>query len=137
MPFAQQVKTLAKAKGLSISKLGWKAHQPDQKGTSQDTLNKALQGKRPLNDPIVEAVATALGVPPETFVEYRLSQLRQALDYRVVGFEQAAALLERIEASATKPGAQDFAQVIVEVLERSRSPSTSTGAKRQRPRRPS
>jgi transcriptional regulator with XRE-family HTH domain len=127
-PFAVQVKALAEKRGLSISKLGWMAHDPKVEGTSQDTLNKVLQGKRPLNDALARAVANALEIEPESFAEYRLSVLRSALDEREVGFENAAALLAAIEAGLSVPTAQDFARVIGAVLEQSETPSTSTPA---------
>jgi hypothetical protein len=100
-PFAVQVKALAEERGLSVSKLAWKAHDPNTKGTAEDTLHKVLQGKRPLNDALARAVAAALEVDPERFVEYRLSAWRHALDEREVGFERAATLLAELEGLLT------------------------------------
>lgn len=135
-PFKEQVEALAKAKDLSISKLGWKAHKPNERGTSQDTLNKALQGKRPLNDPIVEAVAEALEVVPETFVEYRLSKLRQGLDHRQVGFKSAAKTLLAIEqALRERDDLAEFERGIDEALQRAERSSPSTVASSRSPRR--
>jgi hypothetical protein len=135
-PFKEQVETLAEAKGLSISKLGWKAHKPDERGTSQDTLNKALQGKRPLNDPIVEAVAEALEVAPGTFVEYRLSKLRQGLDHRKVGFDSAAKTLLAIEeALRERDDLGELERGIDEALRRAVPSSPSTDASSRSPRR--
>jgi transcriptional regulator with XRE-family HTH domain len=104
-PFKEQVEALAEEQGVSLAKLGWHAHDPNRRGTSQDTLNKALQGKRRLNEPILEAVAAALGVKPERFVEYRLERLRRQLDYREVGLQEAVATLDRIEKATQRVAA--------------------------------
>ena len=55
---------------------------------------------------MLQALAAALGVPPETYPEYRLAIARRALDEREVGLEAALATLSAIEdalaASATE-----------------------------------
>jgi transcriptional regulator with XRE-family HTH domain len=98
-PFPKRLKTLASEKGLSVAQVGYKAFDLDVRGTNPNTLNKVMQGKTRLNDALARAVATVLGVPPETFTEYRLSRLRHDLDEAAVGFDDAAAKLALIEAA--------------------------------------
>ena len=99
-PFPEQLKLLAREKGVSIGGVGYQAYSPTGRGTSPDTLRKVMAGKRKLNDALIEAIANVLEVPPQSFIEYRLSQLRRALDEDPktgVGFENAARLLQEIE----------------------------------------
>lgn len=117
MPFREKVKQLAQERGLSVSKLGYLAFDLDTRGTSPDTLNKAMQGKAKLNDALAEAVAIVLDVPPQVFVEYRLSQLRQSLDENVVGFRHAALRLELIERVLTAGEDRELAQEMAQELE--------------------
>lgn len=98
-PFPEQLRHLAEQSGRSVGGVAYQAYSPDGRGTSPDTLRKVMAGKRKLNDALIEAVAEVLGVPPEVFVEYRLSKLRQSLDESVVGFSEAVARLELIEAA--------------------------------------
>jgi transcriptional regulator with XRE-family HTH domain len=43
------------------------------------------------------ALATALGVAPEEFPEYRLAKARERLDERAVGLDAALATLDRVQ----------------------------------------
>lgn len=120
MPFREKVKQLASERGLSVSKLGYLAFDLDMRGTSPDTLNKAMQGKAKLNDALAEAVATVLDVPPQVFVEYRLSQLRQSLDENIVGFRHAALrleLIERVLAAGEARDGEELAREMAQELE--------------------
>ncbi len=79
-----------------------------EQGKSQDTLayearshggpaglnsawfSKVKKGQRPATPEFLRGIAGALGIPPESFVEYRLALARRQLDEREVGLEQAA-----------------------------------------------
>ena len=66
------------------------AWDPDTRGTSPGMIRKALNGRRTITVPLIEAVANALGVPPEDFTEYRLARARRLLDENAIGLEAAA-----------------------------------------------
>lgn len=101
--FREMVVRLTAEKGISVSRLGNEAWRHDVKGTSPDTLKKAMQADNPRRPPptLLTAVARVLGVPPESFTEYRLAALRRLLDERPppdgVGLEEAARNLEAME----------------------------------------
>lgn len=98
-PFPDRLKRLAAARGLSVSKVSYMAWKPDLKGTSPNTLNSVMAGRRPVTAPIVEAVAQVLQVQPDEFPEYRLLMARRALDEREVGFEAALRALSQFESA--------------------------------------
>ncbi len=49
------------------------------KGWEYETLRKQITGERTLKADAIEAMAEALGVPPEYFQEYRRGQIEQAI----------------------------------------------------------
>jgi transcriptional regulator with XRE-family HTH domain len=65
---------------------------------------KAKQGKRPATPELLRGVAGALGIPPETFVEYRLAIAREQLDPGVVGLDEAAANLKALAGVVAERG---------------------------------
>jgi hypothetical protein len=89
--FGAVLRDLLIAKGVT-TRMG----NPDWTGFSQqlpeihyETLRKAVVGERHPAAKVVEAVSDALGVDPETFVEYRLWQARRRLDPQEVGLDEA------------------------------------------------
>jgi transcriptional regulator with XRE-family HTH domain len=50
---------------------------------------------------MLEALATALGVPPDTYPEWRLAQARRSLEERQVGLVEALATLALVEPHLT------------------------------------
>jgi transcriptional regulator with XRE-family HTH domain len=81
---------------------------------------------------MLEALATAFGVPPETYPEWRLAQARLALDERHVGLEQALLTLSRLEeVLRARPGARARRAVERE----SDSPRQTPAARHAGPRR--
>jgi len=102
-PFHARVKRLASEQGLSVSKVGYLAYDPDIKGTNPDTFKSVMAGRRRVTIPLIEAVAGALGVPANVFPEYRLAQARRRLDEREVGLEEAVAMLEAVEQALMYP----------------------------------
>jgi transcriptional regulator with XRE-family HTH domain len=75
----------------------WPAFSAKVPGVHYETLRKAVTGDRPVAPKIIEAVADALRVDPETFAEYRLWQLRRTFDPADVGTEAALENLARFE----------------------------------------
>jgi transcriptional regulator with XRE-family HTH domain len=78
------------------TKLGnphWMALTAAIEDVSYETLRKALVGERNPSAKILERVAEQLDVTPETFAEYRLSQVQQLFDPRAVGIDAALASL--------------------------------------------
>ena len=65
---------------------------------SYETLRKAVTGERSPAPALMEAVAVALDIEPGEFSEYRLWRYRRQFDPAAVGFEQAVANLNRVEA---------------------------------------
>jgi transcriptional regulator with XRE-family HTH domain len=58
-------------------------------GVSYETLRKALAGERKPSASLMEAVASALGISPEYFVEYRLANALRSFDVGEVGWDEA------------------------------------------------
>jgi transcriptional regulator with XRE-family HTH domain len=58
-------------------------------GVSYETLRKALAGERKPSASLMETVASALGISPEYFVEYRLANALRSFDVGEVGWDQA------------------------------------------------
>jgi transcriptional regulator with XRE-family HTH domain len=95
--FRARARRLAGERNMSLERLAMEAWNPDVRGTSSNMLKEVLKGRRALKPHLIEAVARALGVPPEEFPEYRLALARTMLDEREVGLDQALAVLKRIE----------------------------------------
>ncbi len=98
-PFPVRLKHLARERNMSVARLANVAWDPNVKGTSPATLNKALRGDRPVPLPLVEALAAVLEVEPATFPEYRLARARRLLDEREVGLDEALQNLARVESA--------------------------------------
>lgn len=96
-PFAQRLRRLAGERGMSLERVAHDAWDQDVRGTSPNLFKKVMRGERDLKPGLIEAVARALGVPPEEFPEYRLALARNTLDEREVGLDQALAALTRFE----------------------------------------
>jgi hypothetical protein len=77
----------------SISLRSFFAQIPDY---SYDALRKMVRGTIPLQPQAIEAMAIALGVSPEYFVEYRAWQVREGLKRRP---ELADQVYEKLMAS--------------------------------------
>lgn len=79
-PFAEALGELLRAQQGdplgSISLRTFFAHIPEY---SYDALRKMVRGKIPLQPQAIEAMAAALGVSPEYFLEYRAWQVRKGL----------------------------------------------------------
>lgn len=74
--------------------INWAAFADSLKDVHYETLRKSVSGERPPSASLVQTIAAALGVRPDYFVEYRLTQAQRAFDPREVGFERALANLE-------------------------------------------
>jgi transcriptional regulator with XRE-family HTH domain len=73
----------------------------DRAGISYASLHKAVSGEREPTMRLMQAVAGALGLEPDYFLEYRLARIREALDPRAQGggdegLRKAAEYLDRI-----------------------------------------
>jgi transcriptional regulator with XRE-family HTH domain len=89
-PFADRARRLADERGWSIERLIYAAWDPNARGTSPGMIRKALNGQRALTPALMAAVARALDVPPDTFIEYRLARARRLLDETAIGLGAAA-----------------------------------------------
>lgn len=54
-----------------------------RKGLTGSYIGKIKRGERPLTSAFLEAIAAALGIFPNTFVEYRLARLRERFNERL------------------------------------------------------
>lgn len=97
--FTERLRRLVKEKGTSLERVFNEAYNPNERGTSTAMYRKIMRGERNVSPLAIEAVATALGVAPEEFPEYRLALARQQLDESEVGLDQALGNLQRIEAA--------------------------------------
>jgi hypothetical protein len=91
------VKDLASDRKMSVAQVGYQAYDPDTRGTNPDTFKSVMVRRRAVTPVLIEVVARVLGVPPETFGEYRLALARRELDEREVGLDQALENLDRIQ----------------------------------------
>jgi hypothetical protein len=90
-PFGAMLRDLLIENGIT-TRMG----NPDWTGFCQllrdihyETLRKAVVGERHPAPKLIEAVADALDLAPETFTEYRLWTARRRLDPQEVGFVEA------------------------------------------------
>jgi transcriptional regulator with XRE-family HTH domain len=105
--FIEIAARLAAGRGWTLDKLALEAHDGATKGASYALIRKAFSGQRAVTTRVMQAVADALNVPPETFAEYQLAQARQLLDEREVGLAQAYENLQRLGLAATPPDADE------------------------------
>ena len=95
-PFGAVVRELLIEQGMvtAIGNPNWMELAQGLEGVSYESLRKAVTGERQPGPKIIESVASALGVEPESFWEYRLWAVQRSFDPREVGEEQAFANLE-------------------------------------------
>lgn len=99
-PFPDRLRRLVKEKGTSMERVFIEAYDPTPRsGTSPAQMKKVMNGTRTITPHAIEAVAKALGVPPEEFPEYRLALARNQMDPSEVGLDQALKNLDRVEAA--------------------------------------
>lgn len=102
-PFPERLKELVAEQGTSIARLyddaTWTGDGPKP---SKAQLDKSMRGLLPVRPETVEMLAAALGVAPETFAEYELAMMREQLDERQVGLDEAYRTLEAIRAATRK-----------------------------------
>lgn len=132
--FKERVERLAKERNLSVAQLGNLAWDQGVPGTSQATLNSAMQGKRRPGKSLIEALAKVLAVDAAEFPEYGLAALRAVPDEREVGLDaalgearEAATIVLAVDARLAPPGALGRAA--------KGSPPTEKRRPQKRPRR--
>lgn len=69
--------------------INWRHVADALTGVHYESLRKQVAGERPPTDSLMEQVAALVGVSPDYFVEYELSQAMREFDVREVGFDQA------------------------------------------------
>lgn len=97
--FRDALRELVIASG-HVTKTGnvnWHGFASEVDGFHYETLRKVLAGERRVTPAVVKAVATALDVSPDYFVEFRLEQIRRCFDVTQVGFEDASRNLKHFE----------------------------------------
>ena len=72
-----------------IGNVNLRAFSESVQGYQYETIRKAAVGEREPTIELLEAVAKALDVPPDTFYEYELLSARRAFDPNVVGLDAA------------------------------------------------
>ena len=82
--------------------VNWAIFARDLPRMHYETLRKIRSGDRQLDGPAIEEIASAAGVEPTYFAEYRLIQARESFDPRVIGLEQALRNLEAWTAQGQK-----------------------------------
>jgi transcriptional regulator with XRE-family HTH domain len=108
---------LRRERGMTLEDLAFEARRHAPAGSvSLSLIQKRLAPASTTSPSIemLEALAAALGVPPETYPEWRLAQARLAFDEREVGLEEAletlsvfeTALIERPTARARRASEQ-------------------------------
>lgn len=104
-PWFELVDQLRAEKGLSQDDLAYEARQHGAPSTLTGSwVSQLKKGKRPLAADVLRGIAGALGVPPETFAEYRLAMARRELDEKEVGLERAVANLTALAESVAQGG---------------------------------
>ena len=79
-PFAQALGELLRARqGDPLGMISLRAFFSQIEGYSYDALRKMVRGQLTLQPEAIEAMASALGVAPEYFLEYRAWQLQEGL----------------------------------------------------------
>lgn len=124
VPFAERLRQLAADKGVSVERAWARASSADSTGPSLSALRKVMAGQRSLKPELMEAMATALGVQPTEFVEYRLWLARRLFDPEEVegGLEEAVANLSRLDAALQLAGEAELADA-AELASRRNPPS--------------
>lgn len=87
---------LRSERGWSRERLSHRSFLLGGHGTSVAHISAIERGERRASARTILSLATALGVPAESFPEFRLAMARQSLDEREVGLDEA---MRRLEAS--------------------------------------
>jgi hypothetical protein len=97
VPFGQVLRDQLLEHGYTtaIGNPDWSRFALELDGIRYESLRKAVTREREPSVKIMEACASALGVAPTIFWEYRLAQVRRGFDLREVGEDEAFANLER------------------------------------------
>jgi transcriptional regulator with XRE-family HTH domain len=97
-PFAEALRDQMVAKKLSLRALSQatKKSDPKGKGLSHPYLSDLARGTETPSSGAIEVVASALGVAPSHFAEWRLARLRREFDERQVGLTEAVAHLDEL-----------------------------------------
>jgi hypothetical protein len=82
----------------------WSAFAAELPDVSYESLRKAVTGERRPSTKLMETVASALGVEPNVFVEYRLWQAQRAFNPVQVGQSEALRNLARLSGEINKYG---------------------------------
>ncbi len=82
-------------RGLTYRSLAAATRELDGKGLTHAHINMLANGHDKPSMRAMELIASACGVPPQHFAEYRLAIAMRELDPEHVGLEQALANLER------------------------------------------
>jgi hypothetical protein len=95
-PFGTVLRDLLIERGITtgIGNPDWVAFARALPDVSYESLRKAVTGERPAGIKIIQSVASALGVDPHLFWEYRLAQVQRSFNPSEVGQEVAFANLQ-------------------------------------------
>jgi transcriptional regulator with XRE-family HTH domain len=95
-PFGVVVRDLLiqSGKTTGMGNPNWAGFVDELEGISYETLRKAVTSERAPSPKVMEAVAKALDVEPDTFYEYQLAKARAAFDPAEVGEATAFANLQ-------------------------------------------
>lgn len=99
-PFPTALRALMSDAGLTFRGLAAETRRLDGagRGLSHGHLGQLAGSHQHPSQRALELLAAALDVAPEHFLEYRLAQLRHALNEREVGYDRARATLRRFAA---------------------------------------
>jgi hypothetical protein len=92
-PFGTVVRDLLIDRGITtgLGNPNWAEFAMMLDGVGYETLRKAVTGERHPGEKVMEAVAEALDVEPDTFYEYNLLMAQRSFDPREVGADEALA----------------------------------------------
>ncbi len=88
-PFGDALRVLMAERGLSYRMLADATREIDGKGMTHAHINMLANGHDKPSMRAMRLIATACGVEPDYFAEYRLAAAMRSLDPAEVGLEQA------------------------------------------------
>jgi len=99
-PFPTALRAFMHEAGVTFRALAAETvrQDPTGRGVTHGHLGQLAGGHQHPSQRALELLAAAFGVLPEYFLEYRLAQLRHALNEREVGYDHARATLRRFAA---------------------------------------
>jgi len=99
-PFPAALRVLMHDAGLSFRALAAETarHDLTGRGVTHGHLGQLACSHQHPSQRALELLAATFGVAPEYFLEYRLAQLRHALNEREVGYDRARDTLRRFAA---------------------------------------